>query len=72
MKPHGLYHISEILKESYEDRVRDVLDFIELKGLALFTWGDELKFLLGMNALTQAEISRAENNYQMDSHFLDN
>ena len=65
-----VYHISEVLKEFYEDRARGDLDSIAFNGLDdVLDSGaeDELVFLLQCGAISTYQISRAQHEFLLNN-----
>lgn len=63
-------HISEVLREFYEDRAREDLDSIAVNGLKdVLDSGaeDELCFLMQLQALSLYEIERARYEYLVNT-----
>ena len=63
-------HISEVLREFYEDRAREDLDSIVVNGLVdVLDSGaeDEIIFLLQCNAFSSYEIKRAQYEYLVNT-----
>ncbi|VVB78201.1 Uncharacterised protein [uncultured archaeon] len=63
-------HISEVLREFYEDRAREDLDSITVNGLSdILDSGaeHEIAFLLQCNAFSSYEIKRAQHEYLVNT-----
>ncbi|MEK6860098.1 MAG: hypothetical protein AABX54_04765 [Nanoarchaeota archaeon] len=70
MKPQGLYHISEVLREFYDDRARENLASIVINGIhdIVDSGGKpELFALMELGAMTSGDIYRAHHKFLSDS-----